>query len=865
MTKASPIQTNFTAGEISPRLYGRIDLAKYANGAKRLVNAIVQPHGGAERRPGSRFVAPAKHGDRKVRLAPFSFNADQAYILEFGEHYIRLFTDEGRIETPVISNLITNGDFASDTGGWTDGSTGGGGISHDAVNGRLNLDVSASGHKAWAEQIVTGDLTPATHALVRFEVYGLPGEQVTVYERSLSDWGPLGDFGVGHHVVAVSERPGPPAGDFGIAFRKDGGIRPTVAQIDNVSVITGPVEITSPYGESELFALKFAQSADTLYIAHPAHPPMKLLRRGHDEWSLEQGEFLDGPYLDTNSGPVTLTPSHTTGFSRTLTASDSLFTYDDVGRAVRLQHGSTWGWAVIGGVAATSAWRLGAWSKRTGWPACVSFHEQRLCWAGEKDNPQAFRASRSGDFQNMAPSEADGAVLDDHALNYVIGANQVNAVRWLSSTRSLVLGTTGGTWPVRANSLDDPLTPSNIQIKRANTYGSADIQPLDVGDIVLYVSPAGRKIRELGFLFERDNFAAPDLSILSEHITESGIVQMDFAQEPSGVVFAARADGVLLGLTYEREQNVIAWQRHLLGGSYAGGAPNVESVAVIPSPQTGESEVWLAVARDVGGASVRHIEFFAPGPKSTDTVQDTYFVDCGLSYDDPRSISGATAADPVVLTVPGHGFSNGDLVDIADISGMNELNGRRFTVASAASDSFALEGENGSTHGTYVGAGVARKAVTEIDGLDHLNGETVDLLADGAAIGTAVVVGGVVALATPASRVHAGYGYVTDIETLGLEAGGTDGTAQGKTKRIHHVMLRFHRTGSAKVGPDSGRLELVPMTDAEASVTPALFSGDVEVAFGGGFSTTATVLVRQDQPLPLTLLAIMPRVETATR
>ena len=554
---------------------------------------------------------------------------------------------------------------------------------------------------------------------------------------------------------------------------------------------------------------------------------MKLLRRDHDEWSLERVEFLDGPYLDENTGTVTLTPSHVSGFHRTLTASDDVFDVGDVGRSVRLRHGANWGWGVIaavattvsatvhvfvafGSTAATTAWRLGAWSESTGWPSCVTFHEQRLCWAGEKNSPQAFRASKSGDFQNMAPSETDGAVLDDNALNYTIGANQVNAVRWLSSTRSLVLGTTGGTWPVRANSLDDPLTPGNIQIKRANTFGSADIQPLDVGDVVLYVSPAGRKVRELGFLFERDNFAAPDLSILSEHITEGGIVQMDFAQEPNGVVLAVRADGVLLGMTYEREQNVIAWQRHVLGGSHAGDMARAESVAVIPAPATGESHIWLTVIRTVAGATVRHIEAFAPMLRDSDDPQDAYFVDCGLSYDEPRPITAATATDPVVVTVPAHGFADGDLIDIAGVVGMNALNGRRFTVASSTSDTFALDGEDGSTYPAYVGGGVARKAVTSVSGLDHLDGETVDILADGVPAGPATVAGGTVTLAIPASRVHVGYGYVTDIETLNVEAGGFDGTAQGKTRRIHHVVLRLFRTRSVQTGPDADRLEAVP-------------------------------------------------------
>jgi hypothetical protein len=256
----------------------------------------------------------------------------------------------------------------------------------------------------------------------------------------------------------------------------------------------------------------------------------------------------------------------------------------------------------------------------------------------------------------------------------------------------------------------------------------------------------------------------------------------------------------------------------------------------------------------------------APTPRDADAPQDAYFVDCGLSYDAPRSITAATAANPVVVTALAHGFADGDLVDITGIAGMNALNDRRFTVAAATTDTFALAGEDGTGHAAYAGGGVARKAVSSVGGLDHLNGEAVDILADGIVAGPATVIDGSVTLTNPASRVHAGYGYATDIETLNLEAGGTDGTAQGKTRRIHHVVLRFYRTRGARTGPDADSLEAVPFAgEGVGIVPPPLFSGDVEVAFGAGFGTDATVLIRQDQPLPMTLLAVMPRIDTAAR
>ncbi|EHX3343577.1 hypothetical protein K2T75_002316 [Salmonella enterica] len=85
------IKTNFTAGELSPRLAGRVDIDRYSNGAKRIENAICLVHGGVKRRNGTRLIAPAKYSDKICRLIPFSFNRGQTYILEFGERYIRFF------------------------------------------------------------------------------------------------------------------------------------------------------------------------------------------------------------------------------------------------------------------------------------------------------------------------------------------------------------------------------------------------------------------------------------------------------------------------------------------------------------------------------------------------------------------------------------------------------------------------------------------------------------------------------------------------------------------------------------------------------------------------------------------------------
>lgn len=96
MARTSFIQTNFSAGELTPRMWWRSDVARYQNGAETIENCIPSVHGGVERRPGQRFLASAKYaGARRADVVSYSFNVDQSYLLEFGHQYIRFFSSTG--------------------------------------------------------------------------------------------------------------------------------------------------------------------------------------------------------------------------------------------------------------------------------------------------------------------------------------------------------------------------------------------------------------------------------------------------------------------------------------------------------------------------------------------------------------------------------------------------------------------------------------------------------------------------------------------------------------------------------------------------------------------------------------------------
>jgi hypothetical protein len=818
---------SFNAGELSPRLHARTDFAKYRNGLEICENLIPLGEGGLMRRSGTRYVAAVKTSSVKGRLKQFQFSTTQAYMLEFGEGSLRFFRHQAQITVANTDAAISNGTFDSNITGWDDRSTGGGSnqISHDSTNGRLTLepDGTASDDIGWAEQDVTTTATGVEH-VIRFRVVGAPGDkiefQVGTTSSGAETLAPV-EKSTGYHCVAFT----PTTSPFYIQFRNKGSNADKDVQIDDVSLIdNAPVEISTPYAESDLYEIEGPQSADVRYLFHGDYPAYKIERYGHTTWSLVEVAWQDGPYLDLNTSTTTLTPSAASGLGITLTLSSTKGVNDDqgwlstdVGRTVRYKKSSAWGWAVITSITSTTVavadvkasfeaspdaqttFRLGSWSGTTGYPQTAAFFEQRLYVAATAEQPQTFWASQTADFENMTPDNRDDdndeTVEADDALDYTISADDVNAIRWLSAGEdTLAIGTVGGEWV--PSSEGAVLTPLDITVRRQTTHGSARIHPVRVGPVVLFVQRAKRKIREFGFSFEIDGYRAPDMTRLSQHITRGGIVEMDYAEEPDALVWAVRSDGQLLSMTYRRDEDVVGWGRHIVGGSFGSGNAVVESIAVIPGDagagqvqdSSSRDEVWLIVKRTVNGETVRYIEVLERDFEDGDDQSDAYYADSLITYD-----------------------------------------------GSAASS---------------------------ITGLDHLEGQTVKVWADGAIQADKVVASGAISLDIDASTVQVGLGFTHKAKPLKIDAGNPAGTAVGKVKRIYGLTFVLLNSHTVKFGETQTALiekEFRVVSDAMDAAAP-LFTGEFMVDFPGDYSTDARIIIQSDAPAPFTLIALAPEI-----
>ena len=743
MARVAVQLTNFTGGELSPRLDGRNDLAKYASGCKTLQNMIVYPHGSAARRSGTSFVAEVENSAEKTRLIPFEFSTTQTYILEFGNEYIRFYKDGGAI---LEANKTITGITQANPGvvsitahGFSNGDT-------IVISGVVGM-TEVNGKRFKVANVNTND----------FELQDIDG--VDVDTTSFTAYA-------------------------------SGGVANRVYQI------------ATTYLTADLFQIKYAQSADVMYLCHPEYSVKKLSRTGHTSWTITEVDFTNGPYLDDNITAVTLSSSaHTVGTARDLTASAATFVSTDVGRLVRFREGygkitaftSTTAvtWTIIEDTNSGSAstdWGLGAFSDTTGYPSCVTFYEQRLVFAGTEAQPQTLYFSRSGDYENMFENRG-GTIADDDAIIYTIASNQVNAIRFLSATRTLIVGTVGGEFSVSGGGSDDPVTPTNILIKKQSNHGCANIDAIPVGNVTLFLQRAKRKIRELAYNFDVDGYVAPDMTILAEHISESGVNEMSYQQEPNQIIWGVREDGQLIGLTYQREQQVVAWHRHIFGGAFSTGNAVCETIATIPTDDK-EYQTWVIVKRTIDGVTRRYVEYLNQFDFDEDDDTSFNFLDSQLSY-------------------------------------------------------------NGS-------------ATTTISNLDHLEGQVVSVLADGSTHPNRTVTNGSITLSRSSTKVKVGLPYTSILQTMRIDAGSQNGTSQAKTKRIYNITVRLYESLGVEVGPDLNNMESIPFRSSAQLMNEPIpvFTGDKEVEFRGNYETDGYIYVRQTQPLPLTVLSLYPELIT---
>lgn len=790
--------TNFTAGEISPRLAGRVDIDRYQNAAKTLLNAHPVVHGGAKRRAGTRYVSAIKDVLVKSRLVPFVYSRDLSFMLEFGHLYVRVWPAGGgamiqELSTSFTSTHVQSLDFTqSDSSMFL--------FNENVAPQRLSRD-SLTG--VWS-------IAAASFAVVPFDEQGyVPGVSVTLSNTAV---------GTGRTITALSSVFLPT--DVGRQFLLGEGVAVvtaytsgTVLTVDVLSAFSLNTGITNWSLDSSPQAIVKPSASDP--VASIIDLTGSQTRAANLTLSAKTGAITVtasasvftagdvGKQIFGDTGVATIT-GFTSGTSvAATTVSDFLSTSyaqggygiteatwrsGDVGSYVRINGGlvkitSFSSSSVVKGRIVTAltsavaspplAWSLETpvWNLRNGYPRTGTIHEQRLVVGGSTKYPQTIWGSRTGEYLDFTKGTDDA-----DAWSFTIASDQVNPIGYLSSLRNLVVHTYGGEFSVQGG-VEKPITPTNVRIRPESTHGSRGVRPVEVGKESVFVQRAGRKVRAMGYRYDFDGYASPDLAVLAEHITEGGVSMLAYQQEPDLLLWAVRGDGALLSCTLDRDQQVIGWARHTTDG-------NVESVATIPNGD--REETWVIVRRILGNTEKRYLELFdetfAP-LAGAETWGST--VDCGLTFD----------------LLPG-----------------------QLTVS-----------------------------------LPHLAGKTVDIVADGAVQPQQVVANdGTVTLARQASRVLVGLHFDSEVELLTPEAGTGQGTAQGQAMRTSELVLRFLNTIGATVQADGGDAQPVPFRQLGLGVLNQRlqpFTGLMRVEMLGWDKGSSEITVRQSQPLPMHLLS----------
>ena len=603
-------------------------------------------------------------------------------------------------------------------------------------------------------------------------------------------------------------------------------------------------ELATPYPSSVINEVNFVQSADTMYLVHPSYAIRTLTRTGHNAWAFA-------------------TP--------TLTGSGGSNPYGNLN------------------------------ASSDNYPSVVTFFEQRIVFGATNNYPQTLWFSKNGSYTDFS-----AAGNDDDTLNYTIASNQVNKIEWLSATRVLVVGTSGGEYVVTSGS--GPITPTTTLIRKYSNYGSTPHMPVQVADVTLFLQRNKRKVREFRYVGEVDDsgYQAPDMTILAEHITDGGIEEFAYQQEPDSVVWSRRSDGTLLGMTYRREEEVVAWHKHIIGGRFGDCTITVSDYANIATGSkiilTLANGTEITLQSEAAGSSSPSARsgntiYYRPNTNNDTTADNIY---TALNAQSEFTVANPSAAVVTVYeAAPGVGLLTATTTDKVRLVVTDQGRAVVDSIATLPTDSGedelymivkrtikgltkkyverlkSIDFGDETHEGYFADSGLSypaawptpdyATAVTSLTGMYHLEGETIQVAGNGAAhVDRTVAAAGTIALSFSCTSAVAGYGYNSNLQTNRLESGSEDGTSQGKPKRVHGVTIRLLKTVGLEIGPNASTLESIPFRDSSMAASEAvpLFTGDKEVEFSGTYYENDRVYVRQTQPLPLTVLAIYPRLTT---
>lgn len=752
---------NFSGGELAPRIRGRYELPVYQNGCERLENFIAETQGPITFRTGTRFVSHTRL-NQKAFLATFKFNVEQAYVLEFTALKMRVYKDGGIVvETAKNVTGITQAAQGVVTS-----------VAHGYSNG---------------DEIYIYDVVGMTE---------LNGKSYLVSDKD-TDTFKLKDID-GNYINTSA-----------FTAYSSGGTAERV------------VEVTTPYAEADLFQLKYAQTADVMYIVHPNYEPRKLTRSSHTAWSLATYTRTADPFTGAGKYP--------------------------------------------GAVTFYESRLVMAGSKDN--PTTVWFSRA----------PDATGAVRYDDY--TTGTDATNAVI------YTIAGNDVAATEWLQGTdRFLAIGTYSSIFKATGTTADEAISPSSINIRPVDFYGVADIMPATRDNIIVYIQRDGLTARSFEYDVISDGYVSVDRNLVADHITAGGIVQLVYQTGRPDVLWSVRADGKLIGLTFKSREDVSGWHRHSTDGKFLSVASlprsaNSDQLWTVAERTVGSyTRRWVEYFLD-SPTIPESLEYYDdPDAQAAETAQfdNAMFeaqkgyvhLDASLSWDgSDLGLSAGASVTPAASSGSGVNFTASAGVFAATDVGkeiwrksITGLETGRARITAFTSDTVVVcEILKAFDSTTAIPAGEWYLTTETISGLDHLEGLTVGVVTDGSVHPDVTVTSGAITLEYQASVAHIGLKYRGLVKTMNLEFGGVNGPAQTKPRNINRIDVRFWQSLGTWYGSDIYNMARM-LFRTGASYTgrpPQLFTGVKSVKIPDSWTQEKHIFIEQRQPLPCSIQSIV--------
>jgi hypothetical protein len=920
MPKFASLQASFSGGEFAPVVYGRVDSERYKTGLQTVLNYLPTLQGPLIRRPGTKYVNNVKDSANPPALIPFKFNETQAYMLEFGQNYIRFYANGAQVITASNSFKVQGFDnyyllfnYTATRGLSPLGNPGEIVTASSVVPAGSPLELNSPYNIQdvqkikFAQNADTLYLTHPSYAVCKIQRQSQTDWEIKQVAFEDGPYLPFNSYAVTGDSTKITM-----TASASLGAVASSAITVATGFSTNISNVTtagssGFIRITAPF-----VSLNY-KTGDRVVIKGVAG----TVEANSNNIPVIGTSAVTWQIIVVNSSNIDLIGSK---FVNAYTGSGVIYpalfkvapdgvSPADLGRQLALTMGGMRYYGYITGtadaahanvqlsqatpVASTAiqvnSWQLGTFVQVNGssavTPTTVTFHQNRLAFAGTTNYPQEVDLSMSSDYEHFAASAPlDLSVSDNNALQFNLNSKDLNLIRWLSSSsQGLLAGTISSEWAITPSNQATALTPTNFNAQQTSYFGTADTDVAQAGNATLYIQRSQRKVREMNYFFQVGTFRSTDLTELSEHITIPTITKLVVQKETQPLVWALRNDGILLTMTYNRDDLTLkaGWARHQLGGQSdsAGTNPVVVSMGVIPSQDTLFDQLWLVVKRStLSGSSFTSIEYMTRPFDDSILQEDAFQGDCGVTFDNSLQLQGLAALNggfAALGTKVAHGYGAGDVVKITGVVGANTLstdingnttttsfvNEKTFVVASTSAFIFYLQDFAGNlvpygSSSVYISGGRVGKLVSNISGLSWLQGETIGVLADGGIHPDTTIQSnssGFLTLQYPATKVQLGYRYNSDAQTLRTEGGSADGTSIGALRRLHRFAFVLHNIGDLLAGADFNTLRPVEFSQGDvnqADTAVPLFSGVVMDGVESAYDTDDFFAWRQNSMLP---------------